>query len=110
MIKIRITWPLLIVLALALFAWLIRDSGASRPRPARRPSPRPDRPERRRRASVVIDQDGPDAAYDAETERLDGEAFATGQRAYEAARQHHQETLERMKYRHEQRAARYAAR
>jgi hypothetical protein len=109
MIKIRITWPLLLVLALALFAWLIRDAGASRSRPARRPSPRPDRPERRR-PPVVIDQDGPGTTYDADTERLDGEAFADGQRAYEAARQHHQETLERMKYRHEQRAARYAAR
>lgn len=83
MIKIRITWPLLILLMLALLVWLIRGQA---PKPAKRrtPSPRPSRP-RPTRGTVIIDQDGSstvhDRDYDAETERLDREAAEAGYRA-----------------------------
>lgn len=79
MINIRVTWPLLILILLALLAWLIRGP-AGKPAKHRAPSPRPPRP--RPAAKVIIDQDGSstrhDRDYEAETERLDREAAEAG--------------------------------
>lgn len=81
MLKLKITWPLLIALLFALLVWLIRDQQPSAecqkpkrytPRSSRR-TPKP--------ARIIhnqpVDADGDDdrtAAYDAETRRLDQEA------------------------------------
>jgi hypothetical protein len=73
--KIKITWPLLIVLLIALVAYLTRDPGPHAA-PQRRPAPRPASPTHRR---TPRDRDG--GEYDTETRRLDEEAAAAGQQA-----------------------------
>jgi hypothetical protein len=102
--KIKITWPLLIVLLIALLAYLTRDPGRRSATPTR-----PSRPPRRTRP-IIIDQAGPARDYENETERLDREAAETGRRVYEQRQQEHESVMERMKQHNEQRQARYARR
>jgi hypothetical protein len=102
MLKLKITWPLALLILVAIFAWMIKASEPARP--SARQESRPRRTPRRRsparnghsaRETFVIDVDphpfdaaggtNPDE-YDAETERLDREA-AEAARAAHSARQ-----------------------
>ncbi len=83
MLKLKITWPLLIALLFALLVWMIRDQQP----PADRQTPKRYVPRSARRtpkpAKIIhnqpVDADGDDdraAAFDAETARLNQEAMA----------------------------------
>jgi hypothetical protein len=72
MLKVRITWPLAIIIVAALIVWLVRPRATVR-RSSARPAARP------ARESVIItparEGRSPRPDYDAETERLDREAI-----------------------------------
>lgn len=104
MIKIKLTWPALILLLIALLVWLARDPGARKPTPSRR---RPASPPRR---PFVIDQDDPARAYDDETERLDRQAAEAAQAVFEESDRQNQTIIEELNRRNEQRKNRAYAR
>ncbi len=90
MIKIRITWPALFLLAFIAFAWLIREPAPRKTsRPRRKTSHTLKRAGSRQRP-FIIDQDGgddaPDSDYDAETEDLDREVFEAARSAQRPSR------------------------
>ncbi len=107
MIKIKLTWPALILLLIALAVWLARDPGARKSAPKRSAAPRP---VSQRRRPFVIDQDGPAASYDAETERLDRQAADAAQTVFEESDRHNQTIIEELNKRNDQRKRRYARR
>ncbi|NLF78155.1 MAG: hypothetical protein GX573_20880 [Chloroflexi bacterium] len=107
-LKLHITWPLLLLILLALLAFLIRGSGQAR-QPIRRGPRRPQTPpvaraERKARRGVTVippDEDFRDSATFTYTEALsrgvpadelsriaDREAFEAGQQAFDAAGRH----------------------
>ena len=98
MIKLKITWPALLLLLIALLVWLARDPDTHKPAPAR--------PPRRRvplhRDDFVIDQDD----YAAETGRLDREAADRARTAYEQAARSYETIKERMNARNAERRQR----
>lgn len=76
-VRFQLTWPALILVLIALLLWLTRDP--ARPARAARPQQRPatpPRPTRRQRDCAGRD-------YATETRRLDDEAAAAGQAAFE---------------------------
>ena len=112
MIKLKITWPALLLLLIALLVWLARDPGSHKPQ--RRAPIAPSRPPRRRvplhrqnTDDFVIDQDGPVTSdYAAETERLDREAADRARTAYEETARPYEEIKERMNQRNAKRRER----
>ncbi len=102
MIHIKLNWPTLILILIALAVWLVRDPGASKPAPSHR------RPATRR--PFVIDQDGPARSYDDETERLDRAAAEAAQADFEESDRHNQAIIEELNHRNEQRKHRAYAR
>lgn len=88
MLKVKMTWPLLIVLVFALFAWLIREQRPPVAQKTRAYTPRA--PHTPRRAKVIRNQPdvgGDDDAvsdYDAETARLDREAVENARSEFES--------------------------
>ena len=104
MIKIKLTWPALILILIALAIWLARDPNARKSAPSRRPAPPP------RRRPFVIHQDGPATSYDAETERLDRQAAEAAQAVFEESDRQNQTIIEELNKRNDQRKHRYARR
>jgi hypothetical protein len=102
--KIKITWPLLIVLLIVLLAYLTRDPGRRSATPTR-----PSRPPRRTRP-IIIDQAGPARDYETETERLDREAADAGRRAYDDHQRQFDAFKERMNARNDKRRERFNTR
>ena len=111
-LHLRITWPALLLLLIALLVWLARDPGSHKSQ--RRVPVQPSRPPRRRvplhRQSTddfVIDQDGPAIGdYAAETERLDREAADRARTAYEETTRPYETIIERMNQRNAERRQR----
>ncbi len=95
MIKIKLTWPALILILIALAVWLARDPDARQPAPSRR------RPASRR--PFVIDQDGPARSFDDETDRLDRAAADAAQAVFEESDRHNQTIIEELNKRNDQR-------
>ncbi len=77
MIKIKLTWPALILILIALAVYLARDPG-QRNAPSLRTPRRPASPARRQ---ALPDHDGGD--YEIETRRLDEAAAAAGQQVFD---------------------------
>ena len=102
MIKIKLTWPALILILIALLVWLARDpashaTGTHKPTSARR------RPASQQRRPFVIHQDGPASSYDDETERLDRAAAEAAQTIFEESDRQNQTIIEELNKRNEQR-------
>ena len=77
MIKIKLTWPVLILLLITLAVWLAHDPGARKPSPLRRPA------SQSRRRQPTPARGGSD--YATETRRLDEAAAAAGQQILDQA-------------------------
>ena len=110
-LHLRITWPALLLLLIALLVWLARDPGSHKPAQARPPRARPAARRvplhRQSTDDFVIDQDGPAIGdYAAETERLDREAADRARTAYEETTRPYETIIERMNQRNAERRQR----
>ena len=101
-LHLKLTWPALILLLIALAIWLARDP-ASHATGARKPAPARRRPASQSRRPFVIEQDGPASSYDDETERLDRQAAEAAQAIFEESDRHNQTIIEELNKRNDQR-------
>lgn len=107
MIQIKVTWPALILLLVALAVWLARDPGQRQPAPVYQS---PSRPPRTARRPIIIEQPAPASDYAAETERLDREAADAARLVFEESTRQHQTIIEELNQRNDRRKARFNTR
>lgn len=93
MLKIKITWPVVILILFAIAAWLMRSQQPTQPARSRRTP----------RQTIILNGDGD--AYDAETDRLDREAAQAGRATYETESDRYTRTINRMRKRNAERYA-----
>ena len=108
MIKVNITWPLLMAFLIALIVYLARDPKPHRPLPERRTPSRPT--PRTSRRPIIIEQPSPVSDYDAETERLDREAAEAARTVFEESEAQRELIIERLNQRNDRRKARFNTR